>query len=63
MCQECAIPPCAVKTLSLKIIHESDFSDQAYNSAYVSDVQSLIAKSTLQLFYLLGFLTQDRNDW
>ena len=36
-------------TLSLKIVQESDFSDMAYNSAYVSDVQSLIAKSTLPL--------------
>ena len=34
-------------TLSLDIVQESDFSDTAYNSAHVSDVQSLIAKSTL----------------
>ena len=35
-------------TLTSEIVVESDFSDTAYNSAYVSDVQSLIAKSTLQ---------------
>ena len=32
-------------TLSSDIVQESDFSDTAYNSAYVSDLQSLIAKS------------------
>ena len=37
-------------TLSSKSVEESDFSDTAYNSAYVNDVQSLIAKSTLQHF-------------
>ena len=31
-------------TLSLEIVGESDFSDMAYNSAYLSDVQSMIAK-------------------
>ena len=35
-------------TLSSEIVQESDFSDAADNSAYVSDVQSLITKSTLQ---------------
>ena len=38
-------------TLISEIVEESDFSDAAYNSAYVSDVQSLIAKSTLQQFF------------
>ena len=33
-------------TLSSEIIEESDFSDTAYNSTYVSDVQSLIAKKS-----------------
>ena len=37
-------------TLSSKIDEESDFSDTAYNSTYVSDVQSLIAKSTSHIF-------------
>ena len=31
--------------LILEIV-ENDFSDTTYNSAYVSDVQNLIAKST-----------------
>ena len=31
-----------------EIVQESDFSNTAYNSVYVSDVQSLIAKNTLQ---------------
>ena len=38
-------------TLSLEIVQKSDFSDAAYNSAYVSDVQNLITKSTLQQFF------------
>ena len=33
-----------ILTLSSKIVLDSDFSDTAYNSAYVSDVQSLVAK-------------------
>ena len=37
-------------TVSSYIVVEGDFSDTAYNSAYVSDVQSLIVKSTLQQF-------------
>ena len=37
-------------TLGSYIVEESDFSDTAYNSTYVSDVQSLIVKSTLQQF-------------
>ena len=38
-------------TLNLETVPESDLSDAAYNSAYVSDVQSLIAKSNLQQFF------------
>ena len=34
-----------------KIVEESEFSDTAYNSSCVSDVQSLIAKITLQPFF------------
>ena len=34
-------------TLSSEVVEESDFSDMAYNSAYVRDVQSLITKSDL----------------
>ena len=38
-------------TLSSEIVQESDFSDTAYNnSTYVSNVQSLIAKSTYNNF-------------
>ena len=37
-------------TLGSYIAQESNFSDTAYNSTYVSDVQSLIAKSTLEQF-------------
>ena len=51
------------RTLSSKIVQEIDFSGTAYNSAYVSDVQSLIAKSTLQQFFGCNFMTQDRNAW
>ena len=39
-------------TLSLDIAEESDFSDTAYNSTYVIDVQSLIAKSMLQQVFV-----------
>ena len=42
-------------TLSSEIVEESDFSDAAYNSEYVSDVQSLITKSTLQQFFGYNF--------
>ena len=38
-------------TLILEIVEESDFSDAGYNATYVSDVQSLITKSTLQQFF------------
>ena len=38
-------------TLSSEILQESDNSDTAYSSVYVSDVQSLIAKSTFQQFF------------
>ena len=38
-------------TLISENLLESDFSDTAHNSAHVSDVQSLIAKSTLQQFF------------
>ena len=34
-----------------EIVEQSDFSDTAYNSTYVGDVQSLIAKSTLQTIF------------
>ena len=37
-------------TLSLGTVQGRDFSDTAYHSAYVSDVQILSAKSTLQQF-------------
>ena len=37
-------------TLISEIVEESDYSDATYNSTYVSDVQSLIAKNTLQQF-------------
>ena len=46
-----AILPSADRTLISEIVEESDFSDTAYNSEYVSDVQSLIAKSTLQTIF------------
>ena len=36
---------------SSEMDQESDFSVTAYNSAYVSDAQSLIAKITLQQFF------------
>ena len=45
---------CTGKTLlilSLEIVEGSDFSDTAYNSGYVSDVQSLIAKIILLQFF------------
>ena len=42
-------------TLSLKTFEENDVSDTAFNSTYVSDVQSLIEKSTLQQFFGLKF--------
>ena len=48
---------CASKTLSWEIVQENDFSDTAYNSAYVSDV------NTFQQFFGYNFLTQDRNAW
>ena len=38
-------------TLILENVEESNFSDIAYNSTYVSDVQSLIAKGILQQLY------------
>ena len=38
-------------TLILENVEESDFSDTAYNCAYVSDVRSLIAKVILQQLY------------
>ena len=40
-------------TLILEIVEESDFRDTTYwpNSSYVSDVQSLIAKGTLQQLF------------
>ena len=38
-------------TLISEIVKESDFSDPAYNSAYVGDVESLIAKTTLEQFF------------
>ena len=38
-------------TIYSEIVQEIDFSDTPYNSAYVNDVQSLIAKSTLQQFF------------
>ena len=53
--------PCAGKTLlmlSSEIVGKSDFSDTAYNSAYVSDEQILIAKSTLQHFSAKCFDTR-----
>ena len=34
-------------TLILEIVEENDFSNTAYNSAYISDEQILIPKSTL----------------
>ena len=40
------------------IVEESDFSDTAYNSTYVSDVQSLIVKSNLQQFFCQVFDTR-----
>ena len=46
------------------VLQGCDFSDAAYNFAYVSDVQSLIDKSTLHTFFSLEFLlTQYRNAW
>ena len=35
-------------TLISEFVEENDFSDTACNAAYVSDVQSLIAKRTLE---------------
>ena len=46
-------------TLISEIVEESDFSDAGYNATYVSDVQSLITKSTLQQFFGKNFSTQD----
>ena len=45
--------PCASNALILisEIVDFNDVSDTAYNSAYVSDVQSLITKSILQHFF------------
>ena len=40
-----------MNTLSLKIVLASDFSDTAYNSAHVSDVQSLIAKTYITTIF------------
>ena len=34
-----------------EIVQESDFSDMAYNTAYINDVQNLIAKSIFQHFF------------
>ena len=46
-----------VPTLRSEIVQESDFSDTAYNSGYVSDVhvQSLITTSTLSQFLGTNF--------
>ena len=38
-------------TLISEIDQDCDFSDTAYNSTQVSNVQSLIAKHTLQQFF------------
>ena len=38
-------------TLISEIVGESDFNDVAYNSAYVSDVRCLVAKSSLQTIF------------
>ena len=40
-------------TLSMEVVEETDFSDTAYNSAYVSDVHSLIAKTTFVTIFLV----------
>ena len=43
-------------TLSSEIVEESDFSDVSYNSAYLSDVQSLSAKKYFAKVFLLKLL-------
>ena len=40
-----------MNTLSLKIVLENDFSDTAYNSAPVSHIQSLIAKTYITTIF------------
>ena len=35
-----------------EIVEQSDFSVTSHNSAYVSDLQSFVAKSTLQQFFV-----------
>ena len=45
-------------TLSSEIIKESNFSDNAFNSAYVSDVQSLITKVVCNNFLANFFKTR-----
>ena len=50
-------------TLKSEIVQESHFSETTCNSAYVSDVQSLIAKKYLAAIFRENFLTQDRNSW
>ena len=42
-------------TIISEIVEESDFSDTAYNSTYVSGVQSLIAKVICNNFSLKLF--------
>ena len=42
-------------TLIPEIVEESDFSDLAYNSTYVNDVQSLIAKKYFATIFRLNF--------
>ena len=43
---------------SSEITQESDFSDTAYNSAHISDVQSLIAKRSCNNFRLKCYDTR-----
>ena len=42
-------------TLISEIVEENDFSDTAYNSTYVSDVQSLIVKKYFAAILRLNF--------
>ena len=44
-------------TLGSEIVEESDFNNAAYNFAYISDVQSLIAKCPSQQFFGKNFDT------
>ena len=46
-----------------EIVEESDFSDAAYNFAYIRDVQSFGAKCTSQQFFGIKILTQYRHAW